>query len=192
MSASLAAVVADLESASHRVQALSAACSHEIWTARPAPGCWSPAECVAHLNLSARVLLPCLEDGVRRAGAIGRARHGRYRRDLVGWLLWHAVRPGGWVKLHATAACDPAQAAYGEAAGEFAGLQARTIQCVRDAEGLALERIAVVSPFDARVRCNLYSAFTLVPRHQHRHLRQAEQAVRQSAARVRVLPACAG
>src|SRR6266550_1044877 len=36
-------------------------------------------------------------------------------------------------------------------------------------------RVRLTSPFNARVRYNLYSCFTILPRHQHRHLWQAER-----------------
>ena len=61
---------------------------------------------------------------------------------------------------------------------EFRALQADLLACVAAASGLPLDRITVASPVDARLRCNLYAALTLVPRHQHRHLLQAERAAR--------------
>ena len=60
---------------------------------------------------------------------------------------------------------------------EFAGLQAELLDCVREAEGLPIDRVTVTSPFDSRISYNLYAALTLVARHQHRHLQQAERAV---------------
>ena len=33
----------------------------------------------------------------------------------------------------------------------------------------------IVSPFDGRLRYNLYSCLTILPAHQHRHLWQAER-----------------
>ena len=47
---------------------------------------------------------------------------------------------------------------------------------VRQADGLPIDDVKIVSPFDDRVKYNLYAALTLVPRHQHRHLLQAERA----------------
>ena len=41
--------------------------------------------------------------------------------------------------------------------------------------GLALDRLRVVSPFDSRIKYNLYAAFCLLAAHQRRHLWQAEQ-----------------
>ncbi len=41
--------------------------------------------------------------------------------------------------------------------------------------GLAVDRIRLASPFDARIKYNLYAAFCLIASHQRRHLWQAEQ-----------------
>jgi len=43
------------------------------------------------------------------------------------------------------------------------------------AEGRPLEDMRMVSPFDAKVKYNAYSCLVLLPRHQRRHLWQAEQ-----------------
>ena len=58
---------------------------------------------------------------------------------------------------------------------EFSRLQAEIIACVRAADGLPIDRVTLRSPFDERVKCNLYSALTLIPRHQQRHALQAER-----------------
>src|SRR3989449_4567919 len=56
---------------------------------------------------------------------------------------------------------------------EFDRLQAAQLDCLAQADGLPLSQVRVTSPFNARVRYNLYSCFTILPRHQHRHLWQA-------------------
>jgi hypothetical protein len=61
---------------------------------------------------------------------------------------------------------------------EFDGLQEQLIGCLKEAEGLDLAKSRVVSPFDSRIKYNLYSCLRLIPAHQRQHLRQAEQVVR--------------
>jgi hypothetical protein len=58
---------------------------------------------------------------------------------------------------------------------EFERWQGEQIGCVHEANGRDLGRCRIRSPFDPRVSYNLYSAFAILPRHQHRHLWQAEQ-----------------
>jgi hypothetical protein len=64
-----------------------------------------------------------------------------------------------------------------DAVSDFERLQDEQIALVRAAEGLPLGSIQIASPFDARVRYNAFSALSILPAHQHRHLEQAERAV---------------
>jgi hypothetical protein len=57
---------------------------------------------------------------------------------------------------------------------EFDALQDEQVALTRAADGLPLGRVRVASPFDARVRYNLYACLVMLPGHQHRHLEQAE------------------
>jgi DinB superfamily len=169
----------DLESAADRLRALHRALPGHAWNDRPAPSRWSAAECVAHLNLSSAALLPRLHAGLQEARR-GSPRPGaRYRRDPIGWVIWQVVSPSGGLKT----ATRPEFVPTGEPPleslmREFDRLQADVLACVQQADGLPIDAVKLVSPFDGRVRYSVYSALTLVPRHQHRHLHQAERAAR--------------
>jgi hypothetical protein len=176
----LAAIVADLESAANRVRGLHSSLSGDAWSHHPAPGRWSPADCVTHLNLMSEALLPLLRTSLQRADARRELPPRRYHRDALGWLVWQIVGPSGRVKTTTVAAFEPIAAhPVDSVVSQFAGFQTALIACVREADGLPLERVKVPSPIDGRIKVNLYSALTLVPRHQHRHLRQAELAAAQ-------------
>lgn len=177
MNRQLAAIVQDLESAQDRLEGLARAAHSRSWNSRPAPERWSPAECVAHLNLSSLAILPV----VREALAAARMQQGpasRYRRDAMGWLISALIAPSGGVKWRAAERFVPApDHDVPVMLREFVALQAELLDCVREAEGLPIDRVTVTSPFDSRISYNLYAALTLVARHQHRHLLQAERAV---------------
>lgn len=55
--------------------------------------------------------------------------------------------------------------------------QARVVDVLRAAEGLNLSERKIRSPFDSRVRYNVFSMFRILEMHERRHLWQAEQAV---------------
>jgi hypothetical protein len=57
---------------------------------------------------------------------------------------------------------------------EFDRLNGQLIDLTEDAEGRPLEKMRIVSPFNARVTYNAYSALVILPRHERRHLWQAE------------------
>jgi hypothetical protein len=58
---------------------------------------------------------------------------------------------------------------------EFDRLQSELTARVRQADGLPIDRVKIGSPFNARLKYNIFSAMTILPRHEHRHLWQAEQ-----------------
>ena len=60
---------------------------------------------------------------------------------------------------------------------DFDTLQAQLAACVREAEGLDLGRLRIISPFDSRFKYNLYSCPRLIPAHQRQHLSQAEKVI---------------
>lgn len=170
-------VVGDFAAALARLHRLVGATTAEEWQRRPAAGGWSAAECVAHLNLTSEAFVPLLRDGLERAEAVGEPAPRRFRRDLLGWAIWRASRPGGGMRSKTAPAFVPPAGRDREAqVADFERLQEEQIACVRRGDGLPLDRVKIASPFDGRVRYSLYSAFTILPAHQHRHLAQAERA----------------
>jgi len=148
----------------------------EQWGRRAVPARWSVAECVAHLNLTSLAYVPLLSHAVSRARMLERRPAGRYRRDPIGWLLWATMGPPVRVRLKTIARFLPASlAAPGLLVQEFDRLQAAQLDLLTQADGLPITQVRVTSPFSAHVRYNLYSCFRILPRHQHRHLWQAER-----------------
>jgi hypothetical protein len=171
----LAVLVREFEQASERLRRLAWDLDASQWAHRPAESRWSVAECVAHVNLASSAYLPLLRDGIDRARRLGTRRR-RYHRDIVGWLLWRGAGPPVRTRVRTTAAFVPSGAMEKTAIlTDFGRLQNEQIACVRDANGLPIDRVTLVSPFSARIKYSLYSAMTILPRHQHRHLWQAEQ-----------------
>jgi hypothetical protein len=172
----LTAIVDDLQAVERRLRALRSRLPRESWTQAPAPGSWSPSECVEHLALTTRTALPLIRNGLREA-ARHAAHSGAYRRDVVGWLVWKLMEPTGAVRARTVPAWEPTRGASPDAVmDDFLQLQSELIACVRAADLLPLARVSLRSPFDGRVTYNLYSALTLLPRHQQRHALQAERA----------------
>ena len=182
MHAQLEAIVDDLQAAEQRLHRLHRSLPRDAWSHPRNPAQWSPVECVAHLNLTSRALLPLLHDGLRHAADIPNRPALRYRRDIVGWMVWTLLAPSNGLRTRTLPAFVPTgDAPLETVCAEFAQLQAEIIACVRSADGLPIDRVLLRSPFDARVRCNLYAALTLIPRHQHRHASQAERVAGVSA-----------
>ncbi|MQA89690.1 MAG: hypothetical protein GEU90_05580 [Gemmatimonas sp.] len=174
----LARIISELRAAEERARELAEESSEAGWQERPEASEWSAAECVAHLNLTSEAYLPLLEEGLNRARADGGPSPSRFRRDPFGWMLGKATGPGGRIKMKTAAAFVPgATVPREEVIREFSRLQGQVIDVIERADGLALQRVKVTSPFDPRAKYSLYSALMLIPAHQQRHLRQAERAL---------------
>jgi len=166
----------EYRSAQARLHELVRAIPEERWGLRADPERWSVAECVAHLNLTSMSYVPLLQHAVSRARMLERRPPGRYRRDPIGWLLWATMGPPVRVRLKTIARFLPSSlAAPALLVQEFDRLQAAQLDCLAQADGLPLSQVRVTSPFNAHVRYNLFACFTILPRHQHRHLWQAER-----------------
>lgn len=171
-------IVGELAAMRRRARHIAAPLGHELWSARPAPDEWSVAECVLHLNLTARAFVPLIRDAI---GA-GRERKllgaGPYRRDPIGWFV-------GWINeapihlpIKTTAPfVPPAVESMDRTLDAFDALGAELIAHVRDACGLDLGRLRVTSPFDGRLAYNLYACFRIIPAHERLHLAQAERVI---------------
>jgi hypothetical protein len=172
----LQAVIEELETARLRLLALRDRAPADTWAARPGPDRWSIAECVAHLNLTSTAYLPLLRAGLDEARRSGHTAPERYRRDLAGWLLWKSMGPPIKAKFKTAAPFVPrGDRPAADLVAEFERLQAEVAVLAREAEGLPVDRVKVASPFNPRLRYNLFAALSVLARHQHRHLWQAEQ-----------------
>ncbi len=174
----LAAVIDDYAAATSRLQTLVAETPEGFWAWRPAPNSWSMAECVAHLNLMSEQFIPSLRSALHAGRKLKLAVPPRYRRDPVGWALWRVAGP----PVHARARTKPQLIPAGplqvrQLLTEFETLQGEQIALVRQGNELPLHRLWMHSPVDPELRYTVYSCFTILPRHQHRHLWQAERAL---------------
>jgi hypothetical protein len=169
-------VIGELESALLRFRALCNKVPGSKWVIRRDPERWSIGECVAHLNLTSMAFLPLLRAGLDEARRSGHAAPARYRRDLLGWMLLRSMGPPVKRKFKTTAPFVPRSDRTSEdLTSEFERLQSEQLVLAKQADGLPIHRVKIASPFNPRLRYNLFSALSILPRHQHRHLWQAEQ-----------------
>lgn len=172
----LQALADEFHFATARLHALVATVPAERWPVRRDPDRWSVAECVVHLNLTGAAYEEILREALTRDPRPATPFTGRYRRDFFGWLLWKSQPPPVRVKTKTIARFIPESTApVPRLIAEFERLQAMQLGFLAQADGLDLGAIRVTSPFSEKVRYNLYSCFSILPAHQHRHLWQAEQ-----------------
>ncbi len=179
----LAGLERELHDVTSRVERLGARATGETFHRQPGPGRWSAAECIVHLSLTTLAYLPLIDRALRegRRAEVVRleARSpGRFRRDLIGWLLCRLNEPPIRRRMRTVPLFVPdSTGSRPELLAEFRQLQSALIERIEDGEGLDLTRLRVTSPFDRRVRYHLYSCFRVLAAHQRRHLWQAEVAL---------------
>ena len=163
----------ELNEATRRAWMLVQSTDGRLFTVRPTPLSWSAAECLAHLSISTEMFLPVLRDAIDRAPKKPR----KARMDLLGRVLAWFLEPPIRKRVRTSAPFVPKSTrAKADAFGEFASLQEKLMELLRAAREADLS-FKIVSPFDKRVRYNLFSAFRIVAAHERRHLWQAEHAV---------------
>jgi hypothetical protein len=106
----------------------------------------------------------------------------------IGWFVLRAQEPPVTRKrrIRTTKAFVPPGAGpKADVVHEYERLQRELIFLLVEAEGLALSRIKVPSPFLPKLRYSVYFALRMIPGHQRRHLWQAEEAIKHVRARGR-------
>ncbi len=172
----LQALADEFHFATARFHALTRAVPAERWPVRRDPERWSVAECIVHLNLTGAAYDSILREALDREPRPRPPFAGRYRRDFWGWLLWKSQPPPVRVKTKTIAPFIPQSTApVPQLVADFEQWQEAQLAHLAKADGLPLNDIRVASPFNARLKYNLYSCFSILVAHQHRHLWQGEQ-----------------
>lgn len=176
----LEAIRKELREATARAERLAGSLDEEQWSKRPASGGWSPAECLVHLNLTAEQFLPLIREQVRRGTEQRLVGVGPYRKDLKGRLLtWVIEPPVRRLKVKTSEAFVPQAESKDRVLARFGDLQAELEAEILASDGLDLNRLKLASPFNSRLKYNLFSCFAIITAHERRHLWQAEQAAGQ-------------
>jgi hypothetical protein len=181
MNPALQSILDQLAGAEGRLNRLVDELAPERWRARRTPDRWSVAECVAHLNLTTAAFLPEIDRGLADARAHGPVGDVTYRMDVAGRLLSWVVGPQRRIGNHRLGSVrTPSTFVPGGdldrdlVMADFHQGQSRLARAVEASDGLPIDRVRLASPFSKRVRYNLYSTFVIIPRHQLRHIVQAE------------------
>lgn len=174
-------IIAELQHAMTRLELLAESTPDDKWGKRNDPAAWSPAECVAHLNLTSAAYIPLIRKAIEEARQRPKVTGGHYRRDFMGWLFATMTGPLPSIgkarigRVKTTAAFVPTgNHPRQQLLAQFKHDQDDLIGMVGESNGCAIDKVLIRSPFGGKIRYSCYSAFTILPRHQERHLQQAE------------------
>jgi len=104
---------------------------------------------------------------------------GPFRRDFMGWMLCKFVEPPYKRKIDTPPKFNPQEVRSPDnVLADWDRLQRELGNRIDAAEGLALNKVKVVSPFFDKMQYNLLSALLVIPAHQRRHIWQADQVLK--------------
>jgi DinB superfamily len=145
-----------------------------IW--RPAASAWSIAECLEHLNATARAYLPALDEGIADAIRRGVYGEGPFTYNWIGRIYVRFIEPPVRLRLQAVPQVYPgAGRSRREILAAFRAYQVQYIDRLRQANGVDLARARVRAPVAAWLRIPLGTGFAIMAAHERRHLWQAKK-----------------
>ena len=175
LSPQLAELSKEFEACSERARQMFAAQDESALRQRPPKGGWSVVECVDHLRLTTGEYEAIFQDG------FSRAQNGSepYKRDFKGRFLAWIMEPPYRMGVKTRPGFEPANLGSAQQVLDaFLESQKVMFERLERANGLALDRTLVESPFKKDFFYNMYSLFHILAAHQRRHLWQAEQALK--------------
>jgi hypothetical protein len=149
----------------------------------PEPGVWSVAQCLEHLNVTARSYLPMLDDSIASAKRYGVYGTGPFRYRWFSRYFVKSMEPPVRRRFKAPAVFQPPPQSApprkrAEIEAGFRGYQVQFVDRLRQANGVDLSKARVQSPASRWIRLDLGAGFALMASHERRHLWQARQLTR--------------
>ena len=137
---------------------------------------WSIAQCIDHLNVTARLYLPQLDEGIASAIRQGLYSGGPFKYSWFARLFVRMMEPPPRMRVKSPAAFHPPAArTRREIMAAFRAYQVQFIDRLRQANGLDLARARVRSPAVSWIHVPLGSGFAAMTAHERRHLWQARR-----------------
>jgi hypothetical protein len=157
-----------------QADALTGPLSDEQFTWRPDRDSWSIGECLDHLNATARVYLPVLDEGISEAIRRGVYGEGPFKYNWLGRLSVRFSDMRLPLKTPEEMQPGPGRTRH-EILSAFRAYQVQYIDRLRQANGVDLARASVRLPVGSWFRIPLGSGFTVMLAHSRRHLAQARR-----------------
>jgi hypothetical protein len=164
------------EQLAHDADALAGGLSNQQFNWHPAAGAWSVAQCIDHLNVTARLYLPMLDEGIADAIRRGLYASGPFHYNWFNRFVARSMEPPARLRTRAPKAFQPpADRPRPDVMAAFRAYQVQFVDRLRQANGLDQTRTRVRSPIATWWRMPLGTALALITAHERRHLWQARR-----------------
>ena len=169
----------EFEQISADAESLVTPLGEEQFAWRPAPDGWSIAECLEHMNATARSYLPSIDEGIADAIRNGAYAEGPFHYSWIGRFFSQLMEPPARFRMRAAIDKQPGpRRPKRETLAGFRAYQVQYVDRLRQANGIDLSRSCVRSPIASWIRIPLGSAFASMAAHERRHLWQARRITR--------------
>jgi hypothetical protein len=153
---------------------LVATLSDEQFHWRKTPDVWTIAECFDHLNATARLYLPQLDEGIAAAIRLGVYSDGPFTYSWLGRIFVRYAEPPARIRMKAPLAFHPErQRTRSEIMAGFRAYQVQFVDRLRQVNGVDLAKARVSPPVLKWLRIPLGCGFELMAAHERRHIFQA-------------------
>jgi len=167
----LAEMTQQFESCSAAAEQLMKSHAEADLVKRPRNQGWSIAECIQHLTSTTQLYLPILDSSLQGAPTGS----GAYKMDWKGRMLKWVLEPPYRTKAKTLPNLEPKIADVRRIVPDFLASQQQLFEAMGQWKGRALDKVFITSPFNKKLRYNIFSLFNIVAAHQRRHLWQAQR-----------------
>jgi len=176
MNADTQSMLQQLEAIKKEGAALAADLSEAQFNWRPAPGRWSIAQNLNHLNVGDLQVLPAFDRAIEQGRSRGKLSAGPFRYGWFSRFMIREMEPPPKRRMKTPmkgSAGDQHRAA--DVLPEFARVRDLLAERVRQSDGLDLAGIRTISPVNRLIRLPLGAYFAFILAHDRRHLWQGRQ-----------------
>jgi hypothetical protein len=142
---------------------------------KPDPESWSVGECLSHLVNSNSLYLDKIAN-ILNSFPTNYEKDFTYKQSFMGKLISEGVDPANLKKAKTFKVFFPDKSAVqNKIIDEYVKSSEKLIELAGKMEHLDLEKIKLSSPVNIMIRLNLGDPLIIIPKHDKRHLNQAEK-----------------
>ncbi len=176
MHADLQGMLAQIEAIKAEGRAVTAGLSDDKLNWHPAEGSWSILDCLEHLNVGVTKTLPAFDRSIAEGRLKGQVSGGPFRYGWFARMVVSSMEPPPKFRMHAPRLIRVAPSTTrrsAEVLPEFVRVRDQLAERVRQANGLDLAHVRLISPVNRLLRVPLGCYFDFILAHERRHLWQA-------------------
>ena len=146
---------------------------------KPHPDSWSVGECLSHLVNSNNLYLNKIEN-ILNSFPTGSEKNFTYKQSFMGKLITKGVNPANVRKAKTFKVFFPDKSEVQKnIIYEYVKSSEKLIELVGKMRHLDLKKIKLSSPVNVLIRLNLGDPLIIIPKHDERHINQAERVMSQ-------------